>query len=441
MLPQSYIKKTNAKCFIGENFFVILHCFSIAAHIMIDEQQYFDLPMQEPVPYPPVEQYVPSEPAPRKYTPVLETREGIFEQAKDQGFGFLRTADHNFLASDDDTHIGLQDVKRYRIKTGDYVVCKADVGRPAKYAPCVEVISINGDTPEKLRQRVPFEKLVPVFPNEKFTLVNPGESAPASIRMIDLFAPIGRGQRGMIVAQPKTGKTTIIKDLANAIIKHNSDVHMVILLVDERPEEVTDIRRSVGGAMVVASTFDEKPKHHVDVATVCYEHARRMVESGKHVVILMDSLTRLARAYNILEPSSGKLLSGGVDPAALHGPKKFYGAARNIENGGSLTIIATALIETGSKMDDFIFEEFKGTGNMELQLSRLLANRRSFPAIDVINSSTRRDDLLLPANVLSRIWMVRKSFNGLSAVEASEIVLQKMDEFKNNEQLLDNIFK
>jgi len=441
MLLQSYIKKTNVKYIMSENFFVILHRFSIAAHIMIDEQQYFDLPVPEEFPYQSAEQTVPPEQPQRKYTPVIEVREGIFDQTKEQGFGFFRTAEHNFLASDDDTHIGLQEVKRYRIKTGDYVVCKADVGRPAKYAPCVEVISINGDAPDKLRQRVPFEKLVPVFPNEKFTLVAPGEQAPASIRMIDLFAPIGKGQRGMIVAQPKTGKTTIIKELANAILKHNKDVHMLILLVDERPEEVTDIRRSVDGAMVVASTFDEKPRHHVDVATVCYEHARRMVESGKDVVILMDSLTRLARAYNILEPSSGKLLSGGVDPAALHGPKKFYGAARNIENGGSLTIIATALIETGSKMDDFIFEEFKGTGNMELQLSRLLANRRTFPAIDVMNSSTRRDDLLLPSNVLNRIWMVRKSFNGLNTVEATEIVLQKMDEYKNNELLLDNIFK
>ena len=359
---------------------------------------------------------------------------GTLECAPD-GYGFLRSADYNYLPSPDDVYVSKDQVRQYGLKPGDTVECSIRVNpQPDKFFPMDKVIRINGLDPELAKRRVAFENLIPLFPDEKFKLCT-GHNDSLSVRMIDLFSPIGKGQRGLIVAQPKTGKTVLLKELANAILKNNPEVYMIVLLIDERPEEVTDMQRSVN-AEVIASTFDEPADNHVRVANIVHEKAKRLVESGHDVVILLDSITRLARAYNTVAPSSGKVLSGGVEAQALHKPKRFFGAARNIENGGSLTIIATALTETGSKMDDLIFEEFKGTGNMELQLDRKLANRRIFPAVDIPASSTRRDDLLLPADVLSRMWQIRKQLSDMSGQEAMEKLKSYMERTEDNDEFL-----
>ena len=359
---------------------------------------------------------------------------GTLECAAD-GFGFLRSADYNYLSSPDDVYVSKEQMRQYGLKPGDTVECTIRVNpQPDKFFPMDKVIRINGLAPELAKQRVAFENLTPLFPDQKFRLCT-GKNDPLSVRIIDLFSPIGKGQRGLIVAQPKTGKTVLLKELANAILKNNPEVYMIVLLIDERPEEVTDMARSVD-AEVIASTFDEPAENHVKVANIVHEKAKRLVESGHDVVILLDSITRLARAYNTVAPSSGKVLSGGVEAQALHKPKRFFGAARNIENGGSLTIIATALTETGSKMDDLIFEEFKGTGNMELQLDRKLANRRIFPAVDIPASSTRRDDLLLPPDVLSRMWQIRKLLSDMSGQEAMEKLKSYMERTEDNDEFL-----
>ena len=359
---------------------------------------------------------------------------GTLECAPD-GYGFLRSADYNYLPSPDDVYVSKDQVRQYGLKPGDTVECSIRVNpQPDKFFPMDKVIRINGLDPELAKRRVAFENLIPLFPDEKFKLCT-GHNDSLSVRMIDLFSPIGKGQRGLIVAQPKTGKTVLLMELANAILKNNPEVYMIVLLIDERPEEVTDMQRSVN-AEVIASTFDEPADNHVRVANIVHEKAKRLVESGHDVVILLDSITRLARAYNTVAPSSGKVLSGGVEAQALHKPKRFFGAARNIENGGSLTIIATALTETGSKMDDLIFEEFKGTGNMELQLDRKLANRRIFPAVDIPASSTRRDDLLLPADVLSRMWQIRKQLSDMSGQEAMEKLKSYMERTEDNDEFL-----
>ena len=360
---------------------------------------------------------------------------GTLECAPD-GYGFLRSADYNYLPSPDDVYVSKDQVRQYGLKPGDTVECTIRVNpQPDKFFPMDKVIRINGLAPELAKKRVAFENLTPLFPDEKFKLCVGNNRDSLSVRMIDLFSPIGKGQRGLIVAQPKTGKTVLLKELANAILKNNPEVYMIVLLIDERPEEVTDMQRSVN-AEVIASTFDEPADNHVRVANIVHEKAKRLVESGHDVVILLDSITRLARAYNTVAPSSGKVLSGGVEAQALHKPKRFFGAARNIENGGSLTIIATALTETGSKMDDLIFEEFKGTGNMELQLDRKLANRRIFPAVDIPASSTRRDDLLLPPDVLSRMWQIRKMLSDMSGQEAMEKLKSYMERTEDNDEFL-----
>ena len=360
---------------------------------------------------------------------------GTLECAPD-GYGFLRSADYNYLPSPDDVYVSKDQVRQYGLKPGDTVECTIRVNpQPDKFFPMDKVIRINGLAPELAKKRVAFENLTPLFPDQKFKLCVGDGRDSLSVRMIDLFAPIGKGQRGLIVAQPKTGKTVLLKELANAILNNNPEVYMIVLLIDERPEEVTDMQRSVN-AEVIASTFDEPADNHVRVANIVHEKAKRLVESGHDVVILLDSITRLARAYNTVAPSSGKVLSGGVEAQALHKPKRFFGAARNIENGGSLTIIATALTETGSKMDDLIFEEFKGTGNMELQLDRKLANRRIFPAVDIPASSTRRDDLLLPPDVLSRMWQIRKMLSDMSGQEAMEKLKSYMERTEDNDEFL-----
>ncbi len=360
---------------------------------------------------------------------------GTLECAPD-GYGFLRSADYNYLSSPDDVYVSKDQVRQYGLKPGDTVECTVRINpQPDKFFPMDKVIRINGLAPELAKQRVAFENLTPLFPDQKFKLCVGNHQDSLSVRMIDLFSPIGKGQRGLIVAQPKTGKTVLLKELANAILKNNPEVYMIILLIDERPEEVTDMQRSVN-AEVIASTFDEPADNHVKVANIVHEKAKRLVESGHDVVILLDSITRLARAYNTVAPSSGKVLSGGVEAQALHKPKRFFGAARNIENGGSLTIIATALTETGSKMDDLIFEEFKGTGNMELQLDRKLANKRIFPAVDIPASSTRRDDLLLPPDVLSRMWQIRKMLSDMSGQEAMEKLKSYMERTEDNDEFL-----
>lgn len=359
---------------------------------------------------------------------------GTLECAPD-GYGFLRSADYNYLPSPDDVYVSKDQVRQYGLKPGDTVECSIRVNpQPDKFFPMDKVIRINGLAPELAKQRIAFENLTPLFPDHKFKLCT-GKNDPLSVRIIDLFAPIGKGQRGLIVAQPKTGKTVLLKELANAIIANNPEVYMIILLIDERPEEVTDMQRSVN-AEVIASTFDEPAENHVKVANIVHEKAKRLVESGHDVVILLDSITRLARAYNTVAPSSGKVLSGGVEAQALHKPKRFFGAARNIENGGSLTIIATALTETGSKMDDLIFEEFKGTGNMELQLDRKLSNKRIFPAVDIPASSTRRDDLLLPQDILSRMWQIRKQLSEMNGQEAMEKLKSYMERTEDNDEFL-----
>ena len=374
-----------------------------------------------------------SQPKQYDFADVLRV-EGVLEIMPDN-YGFLRSSDYNYLASPDDVYVSQSQIKLYSLKTGDVV---EGIIRPAaageKYFPLVKVNRINGASPELVRDRVSFDNLTPLFPNEKFTLCS-GSYDNLSARVVDLFSPIGKGQRGLIVAQPKTGKTMLLKDIANAIAANHPEAYMIMLLIDERPEEVTDMARSVN-AEVIASTFDEPAERHVKIAGIVLERAKRMVECGHDVVIFLDSITRLARAYNTVSPASGKVLSGGVDANALHKPKRFFGAARNIENGGSLTIIATALIDTGSKMDEVIFEEFKGTGNMELQLDRSLANKRIFPAVNIIASSTRRDDLLLDRQTLDRMWILRKYLSDMTSMEAMEFVKERLERTKDNEEFL-----
>ena len=359
---------------------------------------------------------------------------GVLEIMSD-GYGFLRSSDYNYMSSPDDIYVSQSQIRLFGLKTGDVV--EGPIRPPKegeKFFPLVKVDRLNGRNPDAVRDRVPFDHLKPLFPDEKFNLTK-GHNDNLSCRVVDMFTPIGKGQRGLIVAQPKTGKTVLLKDIANAIADNHPDVYMIILLIDERPEEVTDMERSVN-AEVIASTFDEPADHHVKIAEIVLNKARRLVECGHDVVILLDSITRLARAYNTVQPASGKVLSGGVDANALHKPKRFFGAARNIENGGSLTIIATALTETGSKMDDVIFEEFKGTGNMELQLDRKLSNKRIFPSVDIISSSTRRDDLLLNEESLNRMWILRNFLSDMNSVEAMEFLLQRLRRTKTNEEFL-----
>ena len=365
---------------------------------------------------------------------------GVLEIMPD-GYGFLRSSDYNYLNSPDDIYVSQGQIKNNALKSGDTVTGEIRPPKEGdKYFPLVKIKYINGRTPEYIRDRVPFDFLTPLFPNEKFNLLGNGHQHDISCRIVDMFTPIGKGQRGLIVSQPKTGKTMLLKSIANAIADNHPEVYEIVLLIDERPEEVTDMSRSVR-AEVVASTFDEPAERHVKVANMVLEKARRLVECGHDVVILLDSITRLARAYNTVQPASGKVLTGGVDANALQKPKRFFGAARNIEDGGSLTILATALTDTGSKMDDVIFEEFKGTGNMELQLDRTLANRRIFPAVNVVLSSTRRDDLLYSREVANRIWILRKLLADMNPTEAMNFMLQLMDEYKTNESLLDNMNK
>ena len=363
---------------------------------------------------------------------IIET-EGVLEMMQ-EGYGFLRSSDFNYLSSPDDVYVSQSQIRLFGLKTGDTVLGTVRPPKEGeKYFPLIKVNKINGLDPKVVRDRVSFEHLTPLFPQEKFNIAE--KQNTVSTRIIDLFSPLGKGQRGMIVSQPKTGKTMLLKDIANAIAANHPEVYQLILLIDERPEEVTDMQRNVDGE-VVASTFDEPADRHVKVANIVLEKAKRMVECGHDVVILLDSITRLARAYNTVQPASGKILSGGVDANALHKPKRFFGAARNIERGGSLSIIATALTETGSKMDEVIFEEFKGTGNMELQLDRRIANRRIFPAIDLISSSTRRDDMLLDENTIQRMWIMRKYLADMNPVEAMEFINDRFVKTKNNEEFL-----
>jgi len=398
----------------------------------------------------PEEELLPAPPVPEITAPQIPEREerkerpyefegiiyntGVLEIMPD-GYGFLRSADYNYLNSPDDIYVSQSQIKLFGLKTGDTI--KGTIRPPKegeKYFPLIKVDEINGRSPDFIRDRVPFDFLTPLFPNEKFTLCTPGEGT-LSVRVIDMFTPIGKGQRGLIVAQPKTGKTILLQEIANAIAKYHPEVYLMILLIDERPEEVTDMARNVK-AEVIASTFDEPAERHCRVANIVLEKAKRLVECGHDVVILLDSITRLARAFNTTAPASGKVLSGGVDSNALHKPKRFFGAARNIEDGGSLTILATALTETGSKMDDVIFEEFKGTGNMELQLDRKLSNRRIFPSIDIPASSTRREDLLLNKSIMQKIWVLRNYLADMNAVEAMEFLRDRLLQSKSNEEFL-----
>ena len=363
------------------------------------------------------------------------TGSGVLEIMQD-GYGFLRSSDYNYLSSPDDIYVGPQQIKKYGLKTGDVVECSV---RPPhdgeKYFAMSNVNLINGRNPADVRDRVSFEHLTPLFPEEKFMLCNDPATTNPSTRIVDLFSPIGKGQRALIVAQPKTGKTILMKDIANAIAANHPEAYIMMLLIDERPEEVTDMSRTVN-AEVIASTFDEPADRHVKIAGIVLEKAKRMVECGHDVVIFLDSITRLARAYNTVSPASGKVLTGGVDANALQKPKRFFGAARNIEGGGSLTIIATALVDTGSKMDEVIFEEFKGTGNSEIQLSRSLSNKRVFPAIDLVQSSTRRDDLLQDSTTLNRMWIIRKFIAEMNPIEAMNTVRDRLVQSRNNEEFL-----
>ena len=418
-------------------------------------------PKQPPAPQPkekqqneakkrPQQNHRPNNPTLRENAPVVPpppiydfdgilTAAGVLEIVPD-GYGFLRSSDYNYLASPDDVYVSASQIKLFGLRTGDLVEGPIRPPREGeKYFPLVKVDTINGRLPEEVRDRVPFDHLTPLFPEEKFKLTDrrsPKVYDPYAVRVVDLFAPIGKGQRGLIVAQPKTGKTMLLKDIANAIATNHPEVYMIILLIDERPEEVTDMARSVD-AEVIASTFDEPADRHVKIAEIVLNKAKRMVECGHDVVILLDSITRLARAYNTVQPASGKVLSGGVEANALQKPKRFFGAARNIEHGGSLTILATALTETGSKMDDVIFEEFKGTGNMELQLDRKLANRRIFPAVDIQASSTRRDDLLQDENTRNRLFVLRNTvLSDMNTVEAMEFVKKRLEGTTDNAEFL-----
>jgi len=367
-----------------------------------------------------------------EFDAIIES-EGVLDIMQD-GYGFLRSSDYNYLSSPDDIYVSQSQIRLFGLKTGDTVLGNVRPPKEGeKYFPLIKVNKINGQDPQVVRDRVSFEHLTPLFPKEKFNIAE--RQSTISTRIMDLFSPIGKGQRGMIVSQPKTGKTMLLKDIANGIAANHPEVYQITLLIDERPEEVTDMQRNVRGE-VVASTFDKEAHEHVKIANIVLEKAKRLVECGHDVVILLDSITRLARAYNTVQPASGKILSGGVDANALHRPKRFFGAARNIENGGSLSIIATALTETGSKMDEVIFEEFKGTGNMELQLDRKISNRRIFPAIDLTSSSTRRDDLLLDENTIQRMWVMRKYLADMNPVEAMEFINQRFKQTKNNEEFL-----
>ena len=364
----------------------------------------------------------------------LITNSGVLEIMPD-GYGFLRSSDYNYLNSPDDIYVSQSQIKLFGLKTGDNVTGTIRPPKEGeKYFPLIKVEEINGRSPDYIRDRVPFDYLTPLFPDQKFTLVGNGQHN-LSVRVVDMFSPIGKGQRGLIVAQPKTGKTVLLKDIANAIAANHPEVYMIVLLVDERPEEVTDMARNVN-AEVISSTFDEPAERHVRIANIVLEKAKRMVECGHDVVILLDSITRLARAYNTISPASGKVLSGGVDANALHKPKRFFGAARNIEDGGSLTILATALTETGSKMDEVIFEEFKGTGNMELQLDRKLSNKRIYPSVDVNPSSTRREDLLLDKPMLDKIWILRNYLSDMNSVEAMQFLRDRISKTGTNEEFL-----
>ena len=401
-----------------------------------------DQPKQQPQPQPQQQQQQPQQ---QQKQPKVEFEgsveaTGVLEIMPD-GYGFLRSSDYNYLNSPDDIYVSQQQIKQNSLKPGDTVTGEIRPPREGdKYFPLVRIKYINGRTPEYVRDRVPFEFLTPLFPTEKFNLLGHGYEKDLSCRIVDMFTPIGKGQRGLIVAQPKTGKTMLLKAIANAISDNHPEVYEIVLLIDERPEEVTDMQRSVK-AEVVASTFDEPAERHVKVANMVLDKARRLAECGHDVVILLDSITRLARAYNTVQPASGKVLTGGVDANALQKPKRFFGAARKIENGGSLTILATALTETGSKMDDVIFEEFKGTGNMELQLDRNLSNKRIFPSVNLTLSSTRRDDLLYDQYTLNRIWILRKLLSDMNPVEAMTWMQQHMDEYKTNKDLIDNMSK
>ncbi len=367
-----------------------------------------------------------------EFDAIIES-EGVLDIMQD-GYGFLRSSDYNYLSSPDDIYVSQSQIRLFGLKTGDTVLGHVRPPKEGeKYFPLIRVSKINGQKPEVVRDRVSFEHLTPLFPQEKFNIAE--KQSTISTRIMDLFSPIGKGQRGMIVSQPKTGKTMLLKDVANAIAANHPEVYQMILLIDERPEEVTDMQRNVRGE-VIASTFDKEAHEHVKIANIVLEKAKRLVECGHDVVILLDSITRLARAYNTVQPASGKILSGGVDANALHKPKRFFGAARNIENGGSLTIIATALTDTGSKMDEVIFEEFKGTGNMELQLDRKISNRRIFPAIDLTSSSTRRDDILLDEVTIQRMWVMRKYLADMNPVEAMEFINERFKQTKNNEEFL-----
>ena len=365
----------------------------------------------------------------------LITADGVLEIMPD-GYGFLRSSDYNYLSSPDDVYVSTQQVKKYGLKTGDVVRCKVRPPREGeKYFPLTSIEMINGRAPEEIRDRVPFEHLTPLFPDEKFNLCGNPATTNLSTRIVDLFSPIGKGQRALIVAQPKTGKTILMKNIANAIAANHPEAYLMMLLIDERPEEVTDMARTVN-AEVIASTFDEPAERHVKIAGIVLEKAKRLVESGHDVVIFLESITRLARAYNTVSPASGKVLTGGVDANALQKPKRFFGAARNVENGGSLTIIATALIDTGSKMDEVIFEEFKGTGNMELQLDRSLSNKRVFPAVNLVASSTRRDDLLQDKTTLDRMWVLRKYISDMNPIEAMNAIHDRLNVTKDNDEFL-----
>ncbi|PWK18336.1 transcription termination factor Rho [Xanthomarina spongicola] len=367
-----------------------------------------------------------------EFDAIIES-EGVLDVMQD-GYGFLRSSDYNYLSSPDDIYVSQSQIRLFGLKKGDTVLGNVRPPKEGeKYFPLIKVNKINGQNPEVVRDRVSFEHLTPLFPQEKFNIAE--RQSTISTRIMDLFSPIGKGQRGMIVSQPKTGKTMLLKDVANAIAANHPEVYQMILLIDERPEEVTDMQRNVRGE-VIASTFDKEAHEHVKIADIVLEKAKRLVECGHDVVILLDSITRLARAYNTVQPASGKILSGGVDANALHKPKRFFGAARNIENGGSLTIIATALTETGSKMDEVIFEEFKGTGNMELQLDRKISNRRIFPAIDLTSSSTRRDDILLDETTIQRMWVMRKYLADMNPVEAMEFINERFKQTRNNEEFL-----
>ncbi len=398
----------------------------------------FDNPTLQPSPqqtsYTNVQEHAPAVEEKYDFTDILSAN-GVLEVMPD-GYGFLRSSDYNYLSSPDDVYVSNQQVKQYGLKTGDVVLCKVRPPKEGeKYFPLTSIEKINGKEPSAVRDRIPFEHLTPLFPDEKFNLCGDRATTNLSTRIVDLFAPIGKGQRALIVAQPKTGKTILMKDIANAIAANNPEAYLMMLLIDERPEEVTDMARTVN-AEVIASTFDEPAERHVKIAGIVLEKAKRMVESGHDVVIFLDSITRLARAYNTVSPASGKVLTGGVDANALQKPKRFFGAARNIEGGGSLTIIATALIDTGSKMDEVIFEEFKGTGNMELQLDRSLSNKRIFPAVNLVASSTRRDDLLQDKTTLDRMWILRKFISDMNPIEAMNSIHNHMLHTRDNEEFL-----